>query len=114
MNTLKRGADGSCGNAMVRNDLSRDSKGQCEFAKDATNGIPRCPYPATRKIGDNWFCDFHGSRHEEIVAAVGFEKVTDCLDMLQKHKVIHQKQPLQEDGKRPCIWYPSEVSSTIK
>jgi hypothetical protein len=47
-------------------------------------------------------------RHEDIVAAIGFEKVTDCLDMLPKHKLIHKKQPMQEDGKRPCIWYPSE------
>ena len=45
-------------------------------------------------------------RHEEIVAAVGFEKVTDCLDMLQKHKLIFKKQPLQLDGKSPFIWYP--------
>lgn len=56
-------------------------------------------------------------RHEQIVAAVGYEKVTACLDMLQKRKLIHKKQPLQEDGKRPCIWYPNQtaehLSSTI-
>lgn len=53
-------------------------------------------------------------RHKQIVEAVGPEKVTACLDMLQKHKLIHKKQPKQEDGRRPCIWYPNAEVTDAK
>lgn len=33
---------------------------QCDFNRDG-KGL-RCPNDATCKWGDNWFCDYHGSR----------------------------------------------------
>jgi len=49
------------------------NKGQCEFAS-ASDTIPRCTAPATRKQGDVWLCEEHGKRgkpaqHPELTKA---------------------------------------------
>lgn len=40
------------------------TKGQCQFGMNGTGF--RCELPATRKWGDNWFCEEHGKREKTI------------------------------------------------
>lgn len=50
---------------------------QCEFAKDSVQMF-RCPKKATRKWGDHWFCEEHGSR-----APLPLDKTQEELDTIE-------------------------------
>lgn len=61
------------------------SKMQCQWA-ETSETLPRCTKMATRKWGDCWFCEEHGSRDK----AVG-----EVLTFMHKHGDFKQARAEQ-------------------
>lgn len=65
--------------------VSMTDKGQCQFAMMPESPIPRCQKTATRKWGDHWFCDEHGTR-DIADSATGIEAKV-CEDIIKRQKI---------------------------